>query len=450
MSGARIGTTVETLRAAWSARATPRDLYGGGPPGRDGGAIAPRVLLITGEYPPTVGGVGDYTAALATHLRAAGARPVVLTGRGAAITREDWVRRVVPGWGLAGWRTILRAIRAERPDIIHIQYQAGAFAGRGGITLLPWWLARRKRRPAPPVVATFHDLCVPYLFPKAGPLRRRALHLLARGGAATIATNGDDWAQLRAILGRDVHEGVPDLRLIPIGSNIPASACPRGEAGAATRAALGLAPGTTLVAYFGLVSASKGVDTLLDALRALVARGEGEFALLLIGGEASATDAASFGAERDLAGAIRSRGLVGRVIVTGVLPPEAVAAHLAAADLIALPYRDGATWRRGSLLAALAAGVPTITTYPPRGHDAGGLLPRLREGEGTSLVAPDNPEALAIDIRRLAGDAALRERLAAGARRLAAAFDWETIARAHLGLYAALLRRVPPVPGARR
>src|SRR5262249_21717032 len=159
------------------------------------------------------------------------------------------------------------------------------------------------------------------------------------------------------------------------------------------------------------------------------ARGLERFYVLLIGGEASATDRASFAGDLDLAAALRSRGLVGRAAATGALPVGAVAAHLAAADFVVLPYRDGASWRPGSLLAALAAGVPVLTARRAQGYDAGGPLPALRDGESALLVPPDNADALAGAILRLAGDKPLRDRLAAGALKIAASFDWEAIAR---------------------
>ncbi|CAA9587831.1 MAG: Glycosyl transferase, family 2 [uncultured Thermomicrobiales bacterium] len=395
-----------------------------------------RVLLVTGEYPPTVGGVGDYTAALAAHLREVGVDASILTGAGDPSGAEAGVLRAVPDWGVRGWPTIGRAIGALRPDLIHIQYQAGAFTGRGGIVALPWWLARRG---GPPVVITFHDRCAPYLFPKAGPIRPLALHALARAGAATIATNGDDWAALRAD-----PQVARQLQLIPIGSNIPPLP-PEGrdKARTTTRAALGVGSETPIIAYFGLVGASKGLDLLLDALARAAALGLDDFRLLLIGGEASATDGARFDGDGDLAGALRARGLTARTILTDTLPATAVAAHLAAADLAVLPYRDGASWRRGSLLAALAAGVPTITTRPPPGYAAAGVLPTLTDGEQVALVPPDDVDALAAAIVRLAGDAAGRARLAAGGRAVAAHFDWATIARAHRDLYAHLMQRSP-------
>jgi len=405
---------------------------------------SPRILLLSGEYPPTVGGVGDYTATLAAHLGATGAATAVLTrragsGGGGAVAEAAGageVLRTVPEWGMRGWPAVRAALRDWRPDVVHIQYQAGAFDGRGGIALLPWWLARRG---GPLVVVTLHDRHAPYLFPKAGPLRPRALHLLTRHAAATIATNGADWVVLRADAAL-----APRLHLLPIGSNIPPlTRAARADARAATRAALGVGPDTVVVAYFGLVGASKGLDTLLDAFMAARGAGSAALHLLLIGGAASATDGARFGAGSDrtggdLAGAIRARGLAGHVTVTGALPADAVAAHLAAADLAALPYRDGASWRRGSLLAALAAGLPVVTTTPAPGYDAAGALPSLTDGDAALLVPPADPAALAAALGRLVGDAALRDRLADGALALAARFDWDTIAAAHLDLYRAL------------
>lgn len=394
---------------------------------------APRVAFVTGEFPPTVGGVGDYTALLAARLRSAGAEALVVTGRSAGMAAEPVpARRVVPDWGVRGWRALHGAIRAARPDLVHLQYQAGAFDGRAAIHLLPR-LLRATMRPAPAVVITFHDLLAPYLFPKAGALRARALARLARDCDAVVATNGDDWRRLRgdaALAGK--------LHLIPIGSNVPALAAGRAEAAAGARAALGVNVDTPLLAYFGLAGASKGIDLLLDALPGV--RGHTPH-LVLIGGEASDTDRATFGRAADLGAAVAARGLGARVAVTGALPPEQVAAYLAAADAVVLPYRDGASWRRGSLLAALAAGKPVLTTIPAPGYDADGHLPSLTSGEAALLVPPGDATALAGSIGRLLGDAALRATLAEGATALAAAFDWATIARRHAELYRTLTKR---------
>ncbi|HEU5329872.1 MAG TPA: glycosyltransferase, partial [Thermomicrobiales bacterium] len=241
------------------------------------------ILLVTGEFPPAIGGVGDYTATLAARLHAQGAAVGVLTGPAPAGAANPppanlLVMRGAGEWRLGDWQALTTAIAGQQPSIVHIQYQAGAFGGRAAVHLLPRWL---RQRPNPPVVlTTFHDLCVPYLFPKAGPLRRLVRRQLVNDSNAVIATNGEDWHDLRA--GRPAAE----LLLIPIGSNIPPlPESERAAARQAVRAALGLPPDTLLLAYFGLVSASKGLDTLLDALQARERAAPGRQRLLVIGGD---------------------------------------------------------------------------------------------------------------------------------------------------------------------
>ena len=63
---------------------------------------------------------------------------------------------------------------------------------------------------------------------------------------------------------------------------------------------------------------------------------------------------------------IRQLGLEDRVHWTGFAAPDQVSAHLLAADIAVLPYREGANLRHGSLHAALAHGLPVVTTSPTR------------------------------------------------------------------------------------
>src|SRR5205814_7372545 len=132
--------------------------------------------------------------------------------------------------------SVLRARRNSGSHVAHIQYQTGAYEMRPTINLLPW-LLRRKWGGA--VVVTFHDLRVPYLFPKAGPVREWANRLLARTADAVIATNPEDAEQL-------VSWGVKRVRLIPIGSNIPDNP-PDGYNRAEWRTSHNIEPGTTLL-----------------------------------------------------------------------------------------------------------------------------------------------------------------------------------------------------------
>lgn len=380
------------------------------------------IALLSAEYPPQPGGVGDYTARLGEALARRGHTISTITS--AANVRGSGALHPIGSWGWRSWREVAGALERIRPDVLHIQYQTGAYGMHPAINLLPRRL--RGRRARPPIVVTAHDLLVPYLFPKAGPLRSWVTRRLIRDADAVVATNAADLAQIARWRAAGDPAAAPQI--IPIGSNI-AVAPPPGYDRAAWRARLGVAPGQTLTTYFGLASRSKGLDTLLDALARLPAR----FRLIVVGGAAPA-DADRAYAERQRR-RIEAPDLRDRVVVTGHCAADEVSAHLLAADLGALPFADGASPRRGSLIALLAHGVPTVTTRAPQplGERGGPRAPE--DGDAALLTPPGEPAALAEALLRLEGDAALRERLAAGGRAWAAQFAWETIAARHEKLY---------------
>jgi glycosyltransferase involved in cell wall biosynthesis len=402
-----------------------------------------RIALLTGEYPPQPGGIGDYTEQLGHALVARGHTIFVFTIANGQFQILDLtpptgiaqsaICNLQSNWGWRSWKLIESALEQTHPDILHIQYQTGAYGMRPAINLLPWRLRARPNRPR--VVVTAHDLLLPYLFPKAGLARRWVTHRILADPDALIVTNAQDYAQ--------VTSARPNIRiLIPIGSNI-AVAPPPDYDRAAWRTVLGVSAGDTLVAYFGLLSHTKGLGVLLDALARLPDR----IRLLIIGGAATAP------ADQAYAEHIRQRidqlQLSARVTITGHCSPDRASAHLLAADLAALPFTDGASFRRGSLLAALAHGLPTVTTRStsdeaPSSGQWSVAGRQLVDGDNVLLVPPSDTAELAGAIERLAADAQLRGRLADGARALAQNFAWPGIAEQHERLYTQLLGATSP------
>ncbi len=376
-----------------------------------------RVGLITGEYPPLPGGVGDFSAQLAAALAAHGAEVQVLTDARCAaappipgVTVHPLVRRW--GWGAL---PLARAWALRHGvTVANVQYQAAAYALGAPIHFIFDALTV-------PGVVTFHDLRIPYLFPKAGGLRVAAINHLARTAHAVIVTDPADEAELR-------RRGIPrPIQHIPIGSNI-APAPPPGYDRAAWRAQHGVAEGEWLLGYFGFLNHSKGGDTLIEALARLVQAGH-PAKLALIGGQAGASDPtdAQFGAQ--VAERIARHGLEPRLIRTGYLDPAGVSAWLLACDVLTLPYRDGVSLRRGSLMAALAHGCAVVSTH------AHPLNPHLRDGDTLCLTPPADPAALADMVAALCADPARRQRLGAAARQTARHFEWPAIAQATLNVY---------------
>jgi glycosyltransferase involved in cell wall biosynthesis len=438
-----------------------------------------RILFISAEFPPMQGGVGDCTNEIAKALVSRGVETHVVTTADrqlATVDREGGVhiRRLVAKWDWGALPTVRRAVRDTRADIVHIQYQTGAFGMHPMINFTPRLLTSRPLRPLSPhpnrgsrdgetgresgvrIVTTFHDLKVPYLFPKAGHMREWVTKVLARSSDAVIATNPEDHLRLETL-------GLRHLELVPIGSNIPTAPPPNYQR-AEWRTRLGVGEKETLLSYFGFLNESKGAETLVRALAQI-----SNAKLLMVGGQVGASDPTNVAYLERVKKLIAELGLRPRVLWTGHTPATEVSANLLASDICVLPYRDGASFRRGSFMAALAHGLPIVTTLPPPrvppsrapdpsnslrspathagqaaqdesgegegSRELGVRLPTLRDGENVWLLRPDDPNALADAISRLAPAPDLRAQLSHGALELARHFTWGLIAERHLELY---------------
>ena len=375
-----------------------------------------RIGFVTGEYPPLRGGVGDYTRLLALHLAARGAEIHILTGR--AGQRSDAGITVYPRighWSIGALGQARRWAQEQNLDIAHLQFQTAAFGMSPWIHFLPLLLRR-------PTFTTFHDLRAPYLFPKAGPLRAASVRWLARTSTGVIVTGPGDRAAL------PTH---PHIAEIPVGSNILAP-LPANYDRAATRAQYGAGPADFVLAHFGFTHVSKGLATLLTALANL--RQDGVPAQLwLVGASLGDSDPRNREAQEELQGQIRALGLADSVRASGYLKEAAVRAALTAADVVVLPYREGAAYHHGSLQAAIHAGCAIISTTPQSPAS------RFRNGQNMRLVPPADAVALTEAILELRRHPETRAALRAGARALAAEFSWEGIAAQHEAFYREVL-----------
>ena len=382
-----------------------------------------KVCLISAEYPPHPGGVGDHTRELGVALRRRGVDALVVTG--GAASPEDAnepvpVERRIGGWGWRAWRDLGRALQDLTPQVVHVQYQAAAYGLHPAINLWPRWSPWGRH-----TAVTFHDLRVPYLFPKAGPLRFRCVVELARASAQAIVTNVEDQATLVP------HLSTPPV-LIPIGVNIQ-PAPPPGYERAAWRVQARVGEGETVLAYFGFLNEGKGGEELVGALAALRQRGLPVW-LWLVGGQVDHSDPTN----RAYLGRVRERiaalGLEPFVRWMGYCSPAQVSANLLAADLCVLPYRDGVSFRRSSLMVALAHGLPVVSTFPRQ------PVAKIVDGRNMALVPAGDADSLAARIAALIADPAARRRLGEGALRLAKSFCWDSIAGRTVEAYDALAR----------
>jgi glycosyltransferase involved in cell wall biosynthesis len=374
-------------------------------------------VALLGPTHPYRGGIAHYTTLLA----------------GAFAERHEVsivsFRRLYPGFLFPGTTQLDESAEALRPPVA---------PERLVDSLAPWtWLAAGKRlRAIEPDV-----LVVPWWHPFFGPSLGTAARAARPRGARTpkrlfLCHNVEphEKTPLLAALGGFglgaadgflVHARAEAERLRPRARGRPvrvhphpsyevfsAKAPSRDEARAALEAR-----GKTIL-FFGYVRPYKG---LLDLLRALALARPSSWDRLFVVGE-------FYEPRERYAEALAHPALRDKVrVIARYVANEEVAAYLAAADVVALPYRSATG--SGIAQVAFGGGVPVIATR------TGGLEDVVEEGVTGLLVPPGDPAALARAIERYF-DEGMAPRLREGVERARVRFTWGALVDALLALAA--------------
>lgn len=365
-----------------------------------------RIGFVSGEYPPMEGGIGAFTDILAKTIAVHGHTISVFSSK-TAHSDDPLINLVTPveAWNLNSLRAVKVWTEAKHLNIVNLQFQTAAYGMSPWVHFLPQIIRHI------PVVTTFHDLRFPYLFPKAGPLRDWVVMHLARTSDGVIVTNHEDLERLKSL---------PNKKLIPIGSNILAP-LPENFDASHWRRSAGSQANDFLIAYFGLVNHSKGLHVLLQSIADLRAQNI-PARMVIIGGSAGSSDPTNAAYKREIDAQIEKIGLRSFVHETGFISDEAVGAFLASSDITALPFLDGASYRRGSLMAAIHYGCAIVSTQ------AVVEIPAFKNGENMRLVASGDSDALTQALSELYYSPELRQTLKQGATTLAKQFQWDSIA----------------------
>jgi len=317
-----------------------------------------RILLISGSLPPMRCGVGDYTALLAKALgKRKDATVAILSDVAAGIADQEENIEVFPiidGWTIVDAVKILRKIRSWRPDVVHIQYPTQGY----GRHVLPWLLPSLFWLLNVPVVQTWHG----YYYTKL----RGSLHTLPNsitpGGLVVVKHNYKDMIHpwYRWIVRRKHFQYIPNA------SNIPRTHLNYEER--STIRTKFASASDYLIAFFGFAAPEKGIENIFD-----IADPRSSSLVLIC--DLSSVDPMhkQFPMyHKLLLDRIHSEPWIGRVTVTGFLPPDEVARILAVADAAVFPFRDGVGERNASTStkAAMLQGTFVVVTSRERhGYD---------------------------------------------------------------------------------
>jgi len=360
-----------------------------------------RLLFVTQDFPPDIGGIQTYSWELARRLSPKmSALEVVAPARpgAAAVDREaPFPVTRVPGrpslLPITGLRAVWRRARTLRPDwALHAQWQTV------GTSLLARRLTGWPRR----IACAAHGRELLFNPAASLPGLRGAYDALRRGLLRRI----DTFVPVSRYTARLLHErGVsPERTHVVSNGTDPDRFRPREPS--AFREELGLSDRSVLLTVGRLVS-RKGVDTVLRALPS-VAEARPDVTYVVVGTGPDRPRLERLTAELGLEEHVQFRGRVAN---------EALPRYYSAADLFVMPAREDPPDVEGFglvFLEANACGTPVV------GARTGGIPDAIRDGETGLLVPPSDPEALAEAILQILTQPDVAATLGRQGRRFAA------------------------------
>src|SRR5262245_17788689 len=393
-----------------------------------------KILLIS-AFPPDPAPEANHALHISEQLAQAGHTVHVLCKAGsiAALHSGIVVHADIRDWSWRDLPRVLRCLREIRPDVVLLLYISWVYHHHPMITFLPTLC--QTLRPRVPCVTQFEivDAGVP-----TGPFTTRVIRKIAK---LWVGRRGVDWqfgtllrdsAQLIVLSSphRDrlrQHDADADDKCAIVPPPPLMRRCRGSPAAVRQRVGrrVGVADEDFVFVYWGYLYPGKGVETLLRAFRQLCSH-DRTVRLVVVGGKLEITGrrqscADYFDQVRTLP---EELGIADRVTWTGHFnwDDDAGSQYLYASDVCVLPYDYGVTLNNSSLAAASAHGVPVIATELPAGQDEG-----LEHGQNIFLCRPRDPNMLAEAMQLLRDDPQVRERLRAGARKLAQTwYRWDT------------------------
>lgn len=308
--------------------------------------------------------------------------------------------------------------KAIHYDLIHSHYW---LSGLAALKLREQWQV--------PVLQMFHTLA--YLKNRIaktpeeleGPLRIESERKLVQQADGIIAATEIEKEELQRHYAADAGK----IRVLPPGVDL----CrfypiPQDEA----KAVIGIPPQEKVILYVGRIEPLKGIDNLLKAIAVL--RKSNVLAtcphyVAIIGGDPDRPRELLDQEMRHLQDMNHCLGLDDMVVFLGKKAQDSLPYYYSASEVVVMPSHYESFGMVA--LESMACGTPVIATKV-------GGLEWLVQDEVTGLSVPDDdPESLAVQLRRMICKEGLREQLSKNCLEFARGFSWSIITKKLIALY---------------
>ena len=365
-------------------------------------------IAFIGTHLPRHCGIATFTADLsrsvAAAIPAAECLVIAVTDPGKTYNYPDVVRFQIEEGEIAAYRRAAQFINVNSTDVVCLQHEYGIFGGKAGSHVLTLLGELRV-----PLVTTLHTILT-----TPTPEQRQILDEVIARSERLVVMSAHGATTLQ-----QVHGVAPEvIDIVPHG-------IPLATPGSRGKQRLGF-EGRHVLLTFGLLSPDKGIEYVIDALPAILARHPSTVFVVVGATHPHVKERHGEAYRLSLATRARSLGVEASVVFHDRFVSDGeLAEFLGAADIYVTPYLNMEQSTSGTLTRAVAAGRAVIST--PYFH-ARELL-----GDDRGVLVPvRDAAAIASAVDGLLSDETRRLRLGKAAAERGLQMAWPVVADLYL------------------
>jgi len=382
-----------------------------------GGSINPSIqinetkirrIAVVGNHAPRQCGIATFTTnlteAISERVPGLDCFVMAMNDGGLHYAYPPAVRFEIPEAELPAYIRAADFLNVNEVEIVSVQHEYGIFGGKAGSHLLA--LLRELRMP---IVTTLHTI-----LEKPNPTQKLVMDELSQLSERIVVMSAHGAALLK-----EVH-GVPERKIDTIPHGIPSFPSP-----VQSKDLLGV-EGKSVILTFGLLSPDKGIEHVIDALPAILARYPNTVYIVLgaTHPHVKAQDGEIY--RLMLENRAQRLGVAANIIFHNRFVSQAeLTRFLSAADIYITPYLKAEQITSGTLAYAVGAGKAVISTPYWYANEL------LADGRGI-LVPWRDAESIAREVSALLGDDQRKRELGARAAEYGRNMGWPTVATRYL------------------
>ena len=381
-----------------------------------------RRIAILGNHLPRQCGIATFTTdlsgAIAAEVSNADCFVVAMNDAGKRYAYPPRVRLEVADSDIASYRVAADYLNANKIDVVSVQHEYGIFGGKAGNYLLTLL-----RKLGMPIVTTLHTV-----LGEPDSMQRRAMNEIARLSERLVVMSAHGAALLRNVHGVPEHK----IDIIPHGiPTVPLAGRSKKDLGIEDK---------SVILTFGLLSPDKGIEHVIDALPAILARYPDTVYVVLGATHPHIKERYGENYRESLERRAQSLGVESSMIFHNRFVSRGeLVKFLSAADIYVTPYLKPEQSTSGTLAYAVGSGKAVISTPYLYARellaDGRGIFVPWRDSQTIARAVVD---LLSNDTKRLA----LCARAAAYGRSMV----WPAVARRYVQTFDRACRREPSAP----